>query len=72
MERKTIVQLLEEAWDAVDVQRRMGGHGSAGREFALAATAIEDAIMRVNRGMTLAVGGALAPADVELSSRSAV
>lgn len=46
----TTVQLLEEAHARADDYRRGNAGQAAGREFALAATAIEDAIMRFNRG----------------------
>jgi hypothetical protein len=62
----TIVsQLLEaqarisEAKDALG-----GGNGEAAREFALANTAVEDAIMRVNRGFAKR-DGVFKTADVE-------
>lgn len=46
----TTVQLLDQAWGRVDRERVDAGRSPAAREFALAATAIEDAIMRFNRG----------------------
>lgn len=49
-EPATIVSRLSEAFALVDAERNQSGMPES-REFALAATAIEDAIMRVNRGM---------------------
>jgi hypothetical protein len=46
----TTVQLLQEAHHRADVLRVQHHGYAAGREFALASTAIEDAIMRFNRG----------------------
>lgn len=46
----TTVELLQEAHARSNEQRGEHAGEPAGREFALAATAIEDAIMRFNRG----------------------
>ena len=46
----TTVELLQEARRRADAGRESNLGRAAGREFALAVTAIEDAIMRFNRG----------------------
>lgn len=46
----TTIELLQEAHKNADALRELHKGGPAGREFALSATAIEDAIMRFNRG----------------------
>lgn len=50
LEELTTVQLLQEAQARADTLRARNVGRPAGREFALAATAIEDGIMRFNRG----------------------
>lgn len=47
----TTVELLATAWGRVNEQQDEQPLAAAKREFALAKTAIEDAIMRFNRGM---------------------
>ena len=60
----TVVAELVNVLQRVD-QRRTDNMGMpAGREFALAATALEDAIMRYNRGMAM-LAGMFAVDDVE-------
>ncbi len=59
----TIVKQLNEASDAIRARQDIAG-GTAKREFAIALTAIEDAVMRVNRGFAIDEG-VFAPADVE-------
>lgn len=46
----TTVQLLADAWARADAALTATVNGAAKREYALAKTAIEDAIMRFNRG----------------------
>jgi hypothetical protein len=64
----TIVSQLIEAQTAVTQAKEElgGGTPAAAREFALANTAIEDAIMRVNRGFAFKHDH-FAVADVEAS-----
>jgi len=63
----TIVSQLSEILAAVDRARGDNDGRLAGREFALAATAIEDAIMRVNRGFALVGEAGIRTSDVEAS-----
>jgi hypothetical protein len=46
----TIVQHLQECLALVADRRHISSEAEARREFSIAITAIEDAIMRVNRG----------------------
>lgn len=59
----TIVQQLIDAENDLKL-RRQTVQGEAAREFSLAITAIEDAIMRTNRGFAV-LGGRESTADVE-------
>ncbi len=47
---QTTVQLLAEAWKRADDALSASTQNAAKREYALAKTAVEDAIMRFNRG----------------------
>lgn len=50
----TIVELLSDAWKQLDQFQPAGQHGGPdAREFAIAKTHVEDAIMRTNKGMSL-------------------
>jgi hypothetical protein len=60
----TFVELVAEATEKADAHRRTYGGSAAGREFALAVTALEDAQMRFTRGLAM-VQGKFAPADLE-------
>ncbi len=60
----SIVSSLTELHAEVDTLRSANQGAEAGREFALAATALEDAIMRVNRGFAKA-NNTFKVADVE-------
>jgi len=62
----TIVAQLQAAQDDIQIAKDAlgGGTPEAAREFALANTAIEDAIMRVNRAFAHR-NGTFAVADVE-------
>lgn len=63
METLTAVEQLQGAWAHIDSLQN-GAIGDAAREFALAKTAIEDAIMRTNRGVAKQAG-TFKVADVE-------
>jgi hypothetical protein len=52
----TTVETLHEAWSRADAQQKATTISKAVREFALCKTAIEDAIMRFNRGMAFKEG----------------
>ncbi len=52
----TTVELLEAAWARADGVQQSSQDGETKREMALAKTAIEDAIMRFNRGLARAQG----------------
>lgn len=64
----SIVQLLSDALDRTQHQRDTAT-GAAAREFALASTSIEDAIMRVNVGFARERGMYLI-SDVERAAQS--
>lgn len=49
MEKDTIVERLREVAEDL-TQLRLSEHGRAAREFALALTHVDDAVMRVERG----------------------
>lgn len=52
----TFIETLNAAWEDVDQRRKHASGSPWGREFAMAATALEDAMMRYNRGRALQEG----------------
>ena len=60
----TIVELLSQAYGQIDACQAVSENGEAKREYALAKTAIEDAIMRTNRAFSKE-RGIFGVADVE-------
>ena len=64
-----VSKLLEVQADISTAKDELGGgSGDAAREFALANTAVEDAIMRVNRAFAKR-NGTFTAADVEASTQ---
>jgi hypothetical protein len=64
MESITIVEKLLEV--QAEVARARGSEaGPAAREFAIALTHLEDAVMRVNRGFAIQKDGEVTTADVQ-------
>jgi hypothetical protein len=63
---KTIVEKLLAVQDDIEKARDYlgGGNAPAAREFSIAITAVEDAVMRVNRGFAHTKGSFLT-SDVE-------
>lgn len=53
---QTIVERLEEVIGEIDNTATLAGRGDAGREFALAKTAAEEAMMRYTRGRAFQEG----------------
>lgn len=60
----SVVGTLLKAQEELETARNHSSDGGAAREFSLAITAIEDAIMRANRGFAKNVG-VFKVADVE-------
>lgn len=64
----TFVALIDAATDKAKSRLKQcgtrAGSGDAGREFALAKTALEDASMRYTRGLSM-LNGKFEPADLE-------
>ena len=52
----TIVEQLQEVIEEIDRKAALAGRSEAGREFALAKTAAEDAQMRYTRGRAIQNG----------------
>ena len=63
----TVVAHLTEASRLLEAERKNQSGPDAAREFSIAITAVEDAIMRTNRGMAMREGR-FHVADVELSA----
>jgi len=64
METITIVEKLLEVQAEV-ARARGSAAGPAAREFAIALTHLEDAVMRVNRGFAIQKDGEVSTADVQ-------
>jgi hypothetical protein len=64
VQSRTFVELIGEATEKADALRRTYQGAQAGREFALAITALEDAQMRFTRGLAM-VQDKFAPVDLE-------
>jgi hypothetical protein len=64
----TVVSILKQALTALENIREDTGRSPAAREFSIAITAVEDAIMRTNRGFAIGLDR-FTVADVEQDFR---
>ena len=66
----TVVQHLSEAMRLLEAERKSQSPPAVAREFSIAITSVEDAIMRTNRGMAIREG-VFFVSDVQMSQDEA-